>query len=61
MNTGIRFNFNKPKLDEVRRLFLIKHSNTPDALLGGYMEKEAYLDSFIPSVLDAASIPQVRR
>ena len=61
MNTGIRFNYNKRKQDEVRRLFLMKHSNTPDALLGGHMEKEAYLDSVIPSALDAASIPQVRR
>jgi len=25
------------------------------------MEREAYLDSVIPSALDAASIPQVRR
>lgn len=61
MTAGIQYIFNMPKQDEVYQLFLMKHSNTPNALLGGHMEREAYLDSVIPSALDAASIPQVRR
>lgn len=61
MNSGIRHNNKKPNRDEVRRLFLLNHSDTPSALLGESMEREAYLDVLIPKALDAAAMPRKRR
>ena len=58
MNSGKRYSFKKVNRDEVSRLFLMKHSKTPHALLGECMEREAYLDVLVPIALDAASLPK---
>lgn len=36
--------------DTVCGSFMKKHTDVPSALFGGYMEKEAYLDSLFPRV-----------
>jgi|TARA_B110000208_G_scaffold152006_1_gene183732 hypothetical protein len=44
---GKRHNFKKTSIDEVRQLFLMKHSKTPHALFGASMEREASLDDLV--------------
>lgn len=61
MNTNVRYNTSKTNHDKARRKFLDTHTGTPSALLGGCMEREAYLDSLVPEVLKASSMPKSRR
>ena len=56
MNSGKRHNFKKTNRDELRQLFLMKHSKTPHALLDASMEREAYLDGLVSVALDATSL-----
>ena len=59
MNSGKRHNFKKTSRDEVRRLFLMKHSKTPHAIFVACIEREAYLDVLVSVALDSASLKKM--
>ena len=56
INTNSKKIVERSKRDTACQSFLKDHSGTPNALLGGEMEKEAYLDSLSPGVSDAVVI-----
>jgi len=61
MDTAIRNASKKLSREKACRLFLTKHSEMPSALLGGRMEREAYLDILAPSVPDPVVKPKTRK
>lgn len=46
-----RYEPRQATVEEARQYYLRYHTNTPDALLGSAMEKEAYLDAATPGWL----------
>jgi hypothetical protein len=58
MNKDVLNNLKKTGREKACRLFLTRHSGIPSALLGGQMEREAYLDVLLPPVQETGSKPK---